>query len=292
MRARSLVLAFLLLVAGAAAGGDDEVRTLLAGAAAHEPATREGMAARIGIISGALLGRPYLRDALGEGAGAAIDADPLFRLDGFDCVTYVETVLALARSSAPEQVQPQLLALRYYGGQPSFARRTHLPTLDWLPHAVERGVLADVSAGLFPQAPLASVTVQIDRHAALRLLAHGAGVADDGVTAAPRAVLRYVRLQTLLRAADRGTLNARIPDGTVAMVVGPHAPGLLGSGIAEAIYHLGFVVRARDGVLLFRSATPAGGHRVRDVPLAEYLLDGARGRVMLGLVLLRPLPPA
>ena len=43
--------------------------------------------------SRAFLGLPYLNDAAGEGQG--IDTDPPSRYDAFDCLTFVEEVLAL-----------------------------------------------------------------------------------------------------------------------------------------------------------------------------------------------------
>ena len=45
-----------------------------------------------------LLGRRYLLSALGEGTGP--DPDPRFRLDAFDCVTFVETAIALGNAAS------------------------------------------------------------------------------------------------------------------------------------------------------------------------------------------------
>jgi len=43
-----------------------------------------------------LLGVRYLLSPLGEGVG--LDPDPRFRLDAFDCVTFVETALEIGRA--------------------------------------------------------------------------------------------------------------------------------------------------------------------------------------------------
>ena len=284
--------ATLLLAFVAAAGAQapaPQVQALFDAAAPYAPTTAAGLQARIGVIGAALLGRDYLRDPLGEGASAIIDPDPLFRLDAFDCVTWVETVLALARARSADEVMPQMLALRYTGTQVSYAARNHLPTFDWLPNAVSRGIVQDITAEVFAPQLLAQLPLEIDRAAVLSKLA--AGRLSGGSAADPRrTTLRYAPLPVLLAAADAGELEARIADGTVLLVVGPQAPGLLRAGIGEAIYHYGIAAHDVAGLQVFRSATPAGTHTVRDVPLAAYLRHGAREGVMLGLVLLRPLP--
>ena len=47
------------------------------------------------------------------------------KLDRFDCVTYVETVLALARAADPEGFVEELRLLRYEGGAVEWANRNH-----------------------------------------------------------------------------------------------------------------------------------------------------------------------
>jgi hypothetical protein len=48
-----------------------------------------------------VVGAPYLLSPLGEGAGP--DPDPRFRLDAFDCMTFVETAVALGSASSLEE---------------------------------------------------------------------------------------------------------------------------------------------------------------------------------------------
>jgi hypothetical protein len=69
------------------------------------------------------VGKPYIRDPLGE--GIAPDTDPLIRFDAFDCVTFVETVLA-------DGDLDKLNAIRYKNGQIDFIKRNHFIELDWL----------------------------------------------------------------------------------------------------------------------------------------------------------------
>ena len=56
------------------------------------------LAARMKLISARLLGLPYLKHSL---IGSPTEPEQFVaRLDGFDCVTYVETVLALSAATA------------------------------------------------------------------------------------------------------------------------------------------------------------------------------------------------
>ena len=69
------------------------------------------------------LGAPYVNDPLGEGAG--YDTDPLIRTDAFDCLTYVETVLACGDVE-------RLTQIRYADGVADFTHRNHFFVGDWL----------------------------------------------------------------------------------------------------------------------------------------------------------------
>ena len=53
---------------------------------------------RLDAISRLFVGAPYQLSPLGEGASGRIDRVPLVRFDRFDCVTFVEEVMALAWS--------------------------------------------------------------------------------------------------------------------------------------------------------------------------------------------------
>lgn len=74
--------------------------------------------------------RPYLFPGLGEGDVRG----PLWNLDCFDCVTFVEQVLALALASGAEEFEPILCRIRYYQGWIAFDYRNHFMEADWVPH--------------------------------------------------------------------------------------------------------------------------------------------------------------
>ena len=87
---------------------------------------RSSVAARMELLSGLLLGRPYEANGL---VGSARTPEVLTAsLEAFDCVTYVETVLALARASRPAGFVEELRRIRYRGGRVEWAHRNHYMT--------------------------------------------------------------------------------------------------------------------------------------------------------------------
>jgi cell wall-associated NlpC family hydrolase len=64
-------------------------------------------------------------------------------LDGFDCVTYIETVLALSRSSTPDEFAGWLRKIRYRDGRIEWKHRNHYMTL-WLRNNIRIGVVRPI----------------------------------------------------------------------------------------------------------------------------------------------------
>jgi hypothetical protein len=103
---------------------------------------------RIEHFSRQLIGRPYKQNPL---IGSAHSAEVFTAsLDGFDCVTYVETVLALARASTVDDFVGWLRKIRYKRGRVKWERRNHYMT-DWIRNNFRQGVIRPVSAPRVPQ---------------------------------------------------------------------------------------------------------------------------------------------
>lgn len=98
---------------------------------------------RIDTLSRNFLGHPYQVNPL---IGSA-DTAEIFTasLDGFDCVTYIETVLALARSSTVGDFIEWLRKIRYEGGRIQWKRRNHYSTA-WIRNNRREGIVRPVSA--------------------------------------------------------------------------------------------------------------------------------------------------
>ena len=93
--------------------------------------------------------RPYLTGTLDEPPTEQL----VIRFDGFDCVTYVETVLALARGIAVEDYRyasfaERMREQRYRGGaMEGYCSRLHYFS-EWVRDNDRRGIVRDVTAGL------------------------------------------------------------------------------------------------------------------------------------------------
>lgn len=99
--------------------------------------------ARLAWLSARFLGRPYVEGPL---IGSPTEPEKLVdRLDGFDCVTYMETVLALGRCSAADTFDDELVALRYERGRPGWLARNHYMSL-WLERNQAKGAIEPVAA--------------------------------------------------------------------------------------------------------------------------------------------------
>jgi cell wall-associated NlpC family hydrolase len=107
-------------------------------------------AGRIDVISRHFLGRPYKPNPL---IGTA-DTPEVFAasLDGFDCVTYIETVVALDRSFSVDDFTNWLRKIRYDRGLIQWARRNHYMT-SWIRNNVREGIISPLS---MPAVPMVS----------------------------------------------------------------------------------------------------------------------------------------
>jgi cell wall-associated NlpC family hydrolase len=206
----------------------------------------QGSADRIDILSASFLGYPYKVNAL---TGSA-ETPEMFTaaLDGFDCVTYIETVLALARSGNVDEFVDWLRRVRYEDGEIDWRRRNHYMT-SWIRNNVRAGVLRRL-AGKLP----------VVRKNRILNVVPGLPSRKEQFQCIPK---RFVpQLAEKLRTGD-----------------------LIFFGSTRShhdIFHCGIIVRSRDRLLL-RHASRSRGH-VFDQELAEFLKKNR----MSGLIVVRP----
>ena len=104
-------------------------------------------ASRIDVLSRHFLGRSYKPNPL---IGSSDTAEVFTAaLDGFDCVTYIETVVALARASNADDFTDWLRKIRYEQGRIQWDRRNHYMSL-WIRNNVRNRILKPVSMSTLP----------------------------------------------------------------------------------------------------------------------------------------------
>ncbi|HVJ64732.1 MAG TPA: N-acetylmuramoyl-L-alanine amidase-like domain-containing protein [Bdellovibrionota bacterium] len=248
----------ILAIRGAAADG---------GPTPQRPAD---LGQRVESFSSLLLGRPYLRDPLGEGRYGTVDRDPQITLKHFDCTTYVETVLALALS--PEGMQSEVLQnlarLRYRNGRVDYFARNHFIDADWIPN--NRWLLEDVTARLGGEAEVTTATALVDKAAWYEK--NGQESPDREATR--EVSLPYVKLSAIFD--DKGAvvddrILRRMPDVAVVNIVRPNWDRVEKIGTSLNVSHQGIVVRKADGQIYLRHASETGESRVVEILFTEYL---------------------
>jgi len=113
----------------------------------RQTSDEHSLGSRIEVLSRHFLGVPYKPNPL---IGSA-DTPEVFTadLDGFDCVTYIETVLALARSSSVDDFVEWLRKIRYQHGRIDWNRRNHYMSA-WIRNNVREGVMKPVAIPAVP----------------------------------------------------------------------------------------------------------------------------------------------
>lgn len=210
---------------------------------------------RLKVISNPFLGTPYGPSPLGEGAGA--DPDPRLRYDLVDCLTFVETTMAMAVAPDDDALMPVLNDIRYGEGL-DFEDRNHFAEAQWIPNNLRKGWIRDITSEVAGR-ELESVTMSYPRDR-WRKGGRLEGVAIDaehlptGTFSIPVVPFRYA-----LKNADR------IPSGSIMFVVrAPHPT------VPTRVTHVGFVFDSPGGKVL-RHASKEPYHRVVDEPLSHFL---------------------
>ena len=239
---------------------------------------------RILDLGESLIGVPYVAGPLGEGPLGRYDRNPLFRFDGFDCTTFVETLTALSISDSWDDFQASLNRIRYKDGEVSFVARNHFTDLDWIPNNVRAGIYRDITEILAPGRTLVARAV-IDKPAwYAKMPATRVQIPDlseegkqmllvelraEGLRFSPEeATVPYIPLAALF-GPDGGAIFDRIPSGSVVDIVRPNWDLVALIGTHLNISHQGFAVR-KNGVLYFLEASDVL-KSVTMVPMADYL---------------------
>jgi hypothetical protein len=206
---------------------------------------------RIDALSHYFLGYPYQPNPLigSSDTGEVFTAS----LDGFDCVTYIETILALARASDVDEFVEWLRKIRYEQGRVEWKRRNHYMT-DWIRNNIREGLLRPVSMPAVPT------------HSRERILSVVPGLAVQ------RTSVKCVPKSAVPRAAEH------LQSGDVICFVSTRKN--------LDVFHAGIIVRDGKKVLLRHASRSRGC--VVEQELSEFL----KANRMAGVIVVRPQVPA
>jgi Protein of unknown function (DUF1460) len=202
---------------------------------------------RIDFFSRHFLGRPYKPNPL---IGSADTAEVFTAsLDGFDCVTYIETIVALARASDVDEFTEWLRKIRYDRGRIQWDRRNHYMTL-WIRNNVRKGIIRLVSV---PTVPILS------RERVLNVV--------------PGLAAQRTRVKCVPKAA-MPRLEPHLQSGDLIFFVSTRKN--------LDVFHAGIIARDGKGVLM-RHASRSQGFVVEQ-ELREFL----KANRMAGVIVVRP----
>lgn len=251
----------------------------------------QNMSQRIEYISTQFLRKPYLLNALGEGPQAYFDQGPRYRVDAFDCETFVDTVLGIALAESFQGFAQCINRIRYKKGNPQFTARNHFTDLDWNQNNQQSGYLQDITAQFknrhgdsvyqiasaiiektnwYKKLPISRIRIHhadtsIKIHRWQQLQKQGKNFSNKV------ARIPYLPLNVLFDSQKHPNnyLFAQIPHGAIIEIIRPNWDLRQQIGTCLNVSHLGFAIW-KNGTLLFREAS-SEQHAVIDVSLIQYL---------------------
>ncbi len=205
-----------------------------------------GLSERLRFFSGKFLGKPYLLGPTGESYIDTIEAKPLVNTDSLDCVTFIEHVLALAKSPTLDSLFGTLQKIRYFDGKIAYKFRKHYFVEDWL------------GEGIFAR----QIFLPNDT-AETRTLPKGKFFREKGISYSendPELYLRYLPLEKALEFSKSPWQG----ESTVRGV------GFVSRLKIIDTFHVGFLLLDKGQKPVLRDASFKFG-KVLDHPLEEYL---------------------
>lgn len=237
------------------------------------------------------MGQPYVGGPLGEGPAGTFDRDPRFREDAFDCTTFVETVIAVAKARTKSAVLPNMDSIRYKNGVVSFETRNHMPGIDWINNNKANGTLTDITRSIDPESTyVAEALIQKDEW--FKKLGESAlgGISDEEKPEKLRQLhalskkfgKKTERVPFLYKhnLVEKPEILKRIPHGAVINIVRPKWNLVEAAGTHLNISHQGFAFH-KNGEVYFRHAKV--GATVTEELLLDYVKRSLESPTVQGI---------
>jgi len=279
---------------------------------AHPNLQTLDLQARVAAIAQLFLKQPYQFEPLGEGVEGRYSTLPLYRADQFDCVTFVDTVLALAHATDFNQFKQAILEIRYANQKIDYTQRTDWFTdFEWNPNLQRLGYIQDVTLSVldenkksiaekttaiinkpdyYAQKTMANLNLpNLSNETAQQRLAE---LKAEGkkFTAQP-SVLSYIPLTKLFDSQGQPNIAAwkQFPPAAVIEIVRPNWRPVnpkdkqTDYGTHLNVSHIGIAIHTSAGIIFYHAAT---GDAVVKLPLTNYLhsfLDDSRPAPVSGI---------
>lgn len=246
---------------------------------------------QINIYSQYFLDRPYNFEPLGEGKSGRYSQKPLYRFDQFSCQTYVETVIALSKSSSFSAFKKNLRLIRYKNGKVGFVTRNHFPSLSWVPNNLKNGFIKDINVQVAGRRNVKTAKGKIELRQWYRQLTderihlskssrqlNKARINELNNYAKQvrnkRASIQYIPKQKLYEIHGghlypNNQLLNKIPSGTVILFIRRNWPYRKDYGTYMLVSHMGLIIR-KNKRLYLRMSRSVEGKKVQQIAFNEY----------------------
>ena len=189
---------------------------------------------------------------------------PLIRFDRFDCVTFVEEVMALSWTPHITATMPLLQQIRYTAGHIAYGKRKHIMMAQWIPQNIKAGFVRDITRAIGKTAARSATLV----------IAHADFATKQGKALKLSRSERPVGTHRLdiVPAAQMHSLVQTVPHGTIISTI-----RVAKKGVPYRASHVGLVLVDSHDRRIVRHADGAR-RRVVEEPLATFIQRSSRYR--------------
>lgn len=251
----------------------------------------QSFADKVAYINKLFFNKPYTFNALGEGTKGKFDNNPLYRIDAFDCETYVDTVIALALASDLKTFQDMIRKVRYKDGKVKFTNRNHFTCLDWNKNNQKQHITKDITNSItgkekqhiaieaktyidkpnwYKTMPIERIRLQgeIDKNREKKLIE----LRKKGkMQKKSLSVIPYIPLQEIMPSKDEIIMEIirQIPNGAIMEIIRPNWDLCKVIGTHLNVSHLGFVIWENEEPYFIHASSDK--LMIVKVPLISYL---------------------
>lgn len=231
------------------------------------------------------VGAPYLVAPCGEGESGYVSQAPVYRWDGFDCVTFVNTMLACVLSESLASFEHWIHVLSYTDDRVAYLLRRHFVSADWNPTLESMGVLENATDQVcVGDQPIAMQSQAIINRAAWYVHhtpAQQGAIEQEMLSLAlnnqlntERVQMQYLPMAALLEHTQ--AIVSQMP--TVGIIEIVREPKFFTSKVGTEMHvsHIGIVVKG----MFYHASTDS--RKVVKIPLADYILKIQAYQQVLG----------
>ena len=226
---------------------------------------------------------PYALDPLGEGPEGLVDIDPLYRFDQFDCLTFVETVLAKSITSNEKDLKNTIIKIRYKDSDVRFSTRNHFQNPDWLNNNdwLVKNISEKISTEIF-NLPVSISETKLNRYNWFKTIHHR----DFPNKEIEVVKIKYIPLAYFVNNIDAFSIYVDKPYIFMTIIYDDNLNKKLGTELD--VSHTGFLFKKGDDVFI-RHASQRHG-KVTDENFLEYTKLLQRWPKYLGYAILEIKP--